>query len=259
MRDFAHQHMGWLIEIVGHLHRKHAARRQRAEKPLQLLEMARHPLEYRIGKQNVGFFGRHPVRDIGLDEIVSRQPFAGLPQHVGRRIDAGDRRLRPALDQKLGRISRPAPDIDHLARIGHRDLRQQIARRPGPLVLEFEILLRAPVRHAQLPCQLLVLHPMRDDGVLAEPPHLVLFVILEIALEPLDMAIALEGQDMGGDAIEEPAVMADDHGAAGEILQRLFQRAQRVDIEIVGGLVEQQNVGAGLEHLGQMHPVAFAA
>ena len=87
---------------------------------------------------------------------------------------------------------------------------------------------------------------MRDDGVLAQPPHLVLFVILEIALEPFDMAVAFEGQDMGGDAVEEPAVMADDHGAAGEILQRLFQRAQRIDVEIVGRLVEQQHVGAGL-------------
>src|SRR6478609_6019199 len=41
-----------------------------------------------------------------------------------------------------------------------------------------------------LPRQLLVLHPMRDDAVLAEPPHLVLFIILEIALEPFDIAFA---------------------------------------------------------------------
>ena len=84
---------------------------------------------------------------------------------------------------------------------------------------------------------------MRDDGILAEPAHLVLLVILEVAFEPFDMAVAFEGQDVGGDAVEEPAVMADDDGAAGEILQRLFQRAQRVDVEIVGRLVEQQDVG----------------
>src|SRR5438132_1137090 len=45
--------------------------------------------------------------------------------------------------------------------------------------------------------QLLVLHAMRDDRVLAEPAHLVFFVILEVAFEPFDMAVALEGQDMG--------------------------------------------------------------
>ena len=42
--------------------------------------------------------------------------------------------------------------------------------------------------------------------------------------------------------------MADDHGAAGEVLQRFFQRPQRVDVQIVGRLVEQQDVGAFLEH-----------
>ena len=41
--------------------------------------------------------------------------------------------------------------------------------------------------------------------------------------------------------------------------KRLFERAQRVDVEIVGRLVEQQHVGAGLEHLGEMHAVALAA
>jgi hypothetical protein len=61
---------------------------------------------------------------------------------------------------------------------------------------------------------------MRDDGILPQPAHLVFFVVLEIAFEPFDVAIAFEGQDMRGDAVvEEPAVMADDHGAAGEILQ----------------------------------------
>ena len=39
--------------------------------------------------------------------------------------------------------------------------------------------------------------------------------------------------------------MADDHGAAGEILQRLFKGPQGVDVEIVGRLVEQDKVGAG--------------
>ena len=100
---------------------------------------------------------------------------------------------------------------------------------------------------------------MRNDAVLPQPPHLVGFVVLEVALEPFDVAVALERQDMGGDAVEEPAVVADDDGAAGEILQRLFQRAQRIDVEIVGRLVEQQQVGAGPQHLGEMHAVALAA
>ena len=39
----------------------------------------------------------------------------------------------------------------------------------------------------------------------------------------------------------------------------VFERAQRVHVEVVGGLVEQQHVGALLEHLGQDEPVALAA
>ena len=107
--------------------------------------------------------------------------------------------------------------------------------------------------------ELLVLDPVRDAGNLRQPPHLVGLVVLEVALEPFDMAVALEGEHVGRDAVEEPAVVADDDGAAGEILQRLFERAQRIDVEIVGRLVEQQHVGAGLEHLGEMHAVALAA
>src|SRR5712664_93788 len=115
------------------------------------------------------------------------------------------------------------------------------------------------ISDASSPRQLLVLHAMRDDGILPQPAHLVFFIILEIAFEPFDMAVAFEGKDVGGDTVEEPAVMADDHGAAGEILQRLFQRAQRVDVEIVGRLVEQQHIGAGFQHLRQMDAVALAA
>ena len=52
--------------------------------------------------------------------------------------------------------------------------------------------------------------------------------------------------------------MADDDRAAGEILERLLERAQRVDVEIVRWLVQQEHVGTRLEHLGEMHPVPLA-
>ena len=44
----------------------------------------------------------------------------------------------------------------------------------------------------------------------------------------------------------------DDHCAASEILKRFFERPQRVDIEIVGRLVEKKNIRAGFQHFGQM-------
>src|SRR3712207_1685690 len=66
----------------------------------------------------------------------------------------------------------------------------------------------------RLPRELLVLDPVRDRGVDAQAALLVLFVIREVALEPLDMAVALEGQDVRRDAIKEPAIVADDDSAA---------------------------------------------
>src|SRR5579863_5559043 len=119
--------------------------------------------------------------------------------------------------------------------------------------------LGAAWRKSLLPAELLVLQPVWDDAVEAEAALLVLFVVGEIALEPLDVAVALEGQHVGGDAVEEEAVVADDDGAAGEVEQSLLQRAQRVDIEVVGRLVEQKKVRAAFQHLGEMHPVALAA
>src|SRR5690348_1894945 len=84
-----------------------------------------------------------------------------------------------------------------------------------------------------LPRELLVLDPMRDRGIRSEAALLVLLVIGEVALEPFHVAVALEGEDVGGDAVEEPAVVRDDHGTARVILQRLFERAKRIHIEVV--------------------------
>jgi hypothetical protein len=69
-------------------------------------------------------------------------------------------------------------------------------------------------------------------------------VVLVVALEPHDLAVALEGEDVRRDAVEEPAIVADDDGAAREVEQGLLERAQRVDVEVVGRLVEQQHVAA---------------
>src|SRR4051812_1219 len=107
--------------------------------------------------------------------------------------------------------------------------------------------------------QLAVLDAVWLIGLGAEAPLAVGFVVLVVALEPLDGAVAFEGEDVGGDAIEEPAVVADDDGAAGEVEQRLFERAQGVDVEVVGRFVEEQQVGAPLEQLGEVHAIALTA
>ena len=60
-------------------------------------------------------------------------------------------------------------------------------------------------------------------------------------------------------AVEEPAIVRDHDGAAGEVEQRLLERAQRVDVEVVRRLVEQQHVAAAAQQLREVHAVALAA
>ena len=100
------------------------------------------------------------------------------------------------------------------------------------------------MRVAGVRVQLPVLDAVRLVGVRAEAALPIGLVVLVVAFEPHDLAVALEGEHVRGDAVEEPAIVADDDGAAGEVEQRLLERAQRVDVEIVGRLVEQQQVAA---------------
>ena len=65
-----------------------------------------------------------------------------------------------------------------------------------------------------------------------------------VALEPHHLAVALEGDDVGGQAVQEPPVMADRHHTAGEGNQCVLQRPQGFHVQIIGGLVQKQHVGA---------------
>jgi hypothetical protein len=65
------------------------------------------------------------------------------------------------------------------------------------------------------PCELR-LRRIKRGG--AEAAQLVLLIRLEVALEPFDVAVALERENVRRQPVQEEAIMADDHRAAGEIL-----------------------------------------
>src|SRR3954447_25686636 len=88
---------------------------------------------------------------------------------------------------------------------------------------------------------------VRPGSLGAEPLDLVLLVVLEVALEPEPLRVALVGEDVRRHAVEEPPVVADHHSATRELEQGAFQAGQGLDVEVVGGLVEQQQVAALLE------------
>ena len=53
--------------------------------------------------------------------------------------------------------------------------------------------------------------------------------------------------------------MRDDHRAAGELGERILERAQRFDIEVVRRLVQKQHVAALEQRCREMQPAALAA
>ena len=105
--------------------------------------------------------------------------------------------------------------------------------------------------------QFLVLEPLGLVG--AEALAAVLLVFRVGPLEEIYLGVALEGQDVGRDAVQEPAVVRDDHGAAGEVLDTFLQGADGVDVHVVGGLVEQEHVSLVLEGQGQVEAVALTS
>ena len=70
---------------------------------------------------------------------------------------------------------------------------------------------------------------------------------------------ALPRQDVRGNAVEEHTVVAGHHSATREAQQRLLQAGQRFHVQVVGGLVEKQQVAALLERQRQVQAVALAA
>ncbi len=68
------------------------------------------------------------------------------------------------------------------------------------------------------------------------------FVFGEVSFEPAHLRVAFESEHMGGDSIEEPTIVADDNGAAGEGFEAIFERAQCVDIEVISGFIEEQHI-----------------
>src|ERR1700757_2785474 len=99
-----------------------------------------------------------------------------------------------------------------------------------------------------VPSQPAVGHSVRPGGFDPESLNLVFLVCAEVALEPepfgLVVVVALPGEDVRAGPVEEPAVVGNHHRAAGEFLQGVLERAQGLDVQVVGRLVQQDEVAA---------------
>lgn len=103
-------------------------------------------------------------------------------------------------------------------------------------------------------------HAARASGVLAEALDLVLLVVAEVAFEPEPLAlfhVAFPGKDVGTGAVQEPAVVGNDHGAARELLKGVLKGAQGLDVQVVGRLVEENQVSALFQGQSQVQAVTL--
>ena len=75
----------------------------------------------------------------------------------------------------------------------------------------------------------------------AESRSAPLLVLGEIPVEERDLALALEGEDVGGDAVEEPAVVGDHDHVTGELLEGILEGTQTMEqvAEVIAGVIEQ--------------------
>ena len=71
--------------------------------------------------------------------------------------------------------------------------------------------------------------------------------------------MSLERQRAGDHAIEEHAIVADQEHRSGKVRDELLEQLQRLDVEVVGRLVEDQHVGGPREQPREQQPVALAA
>ena len=98
---------------------------------------------------------------------------------------------------------------------------------------------------------LLALLDLEALGLLLEPARVVALVGHALAAIELERPL--------GDVVEEVAVVGDEDHAARIVLEVALEPGDALGVEVVGRLVEQQDVGLGQQQLGQRHAALLAA
>ena len=93
---------------------------------------------------------------------------------------------------------------------------------------------------------------------------LVFLALLEVGVPPqvIDVdvsAVGIQVKDLVDGVAQELNVVGDDHDAAGEGLDPVAQPHDRVVVEVVGRLVEEEHIRVGEEHAGEFDAAALTA
>src|SRR5262249_58139236 len=83
--------------------------------------------------------------------------------------------------------------------------------------------------------------------------------VVVVVAGPERQRLVLQRQRVRGDGVDQRAVVGDEQDGAVVRLDRVLERLPALDVEVVGGLVEDQEVGAARDQLRQRQPPALAA
>ncbi len=73
----------------------------------------------------------------------------------------------------------------------------------------------------------------------AQALEFVLFIFGVRAFEEEHIAVALKGENVGANTVEEPSVVANYHSASCKVVKTFLERSQGVHVDVVGRLIEQ--------------------
>ena len=96
-------------------------------------------------------------------------------------------------------------------------------------------------------------------GVEPLVPLLALDDVLVVAARVDDGLARLELDDVAADRAQKVAIVRDQHERLGPLAQALLEVLGGVDVEVVGRLVEEQQIRLFEQHLGQLEAAALAA
>src|SRR4051812_34447805 len=198
--------------------------------------------------------------------VVCERGVGGVHSALGRRVAGG--RLRRLV------LRRPGPGIGELLLEG-RELRLGLLNRPLQVGLPALRVLRRALRlgrrtsgvtrrggAALLRWRFVAVRRRRrrrrrlDAGGLALLAHA---PVLGPAADVGVQRVVLDRDRARADGVEQRAVVADQQQRAGESLQRVLERLARLEVQMVRGLVEDQDVGVAGDEDRQREPAAFAA
>ena len=188
------------------------------------------------------------------DDAAGRQPEAHVLEQEAVAVSLGD---VLGLDDEVAEVG-PGRDLEDdalLAAFGLLAGELLVALEPGPVLGH-----AGAGRHAD-PLQLAgeLLAPGRFLLLLERQPGLLLLQPGGVIAFPGDALPAVELEDPLGDVVEEIAVVGDAHDGAGVFLQVAFEPGDALGVEVVGGLVQQEQVGPFQEDLAEGDASAFAA